>query len=212
LFDDWRAAYPTMSLQEQIDFHAQVWKRWPDAHQHSDDKPAEFMFGQLIDQPVSVLEIGGWTGDLAKKMLAAHANIEGWYNIEICAEAVGKAMQIEDERYAAMVPNVWPWESDNSGFNVLYMQHVIEHMTFEQFIALIDSGPDIEWVFIQSPLEMDGRDWTGYPGCHILEVGWDTIDAAMEQRGFTLQWAWWDTQYSTAPENGRTRIYRRSQY
>lgn len=141
-------------------------------------------------------------------MLARHANIAHWLNVEICAEAVEASLPT-DARYEAEVPERWPWLDSYPKFNVLFMQHVIEHMKFGEFTGLLDAVPDAEWVFIQSPLEMEGRGWEGYPGCHILEVGWSDIDSLMAERGFVLTDSWWDTIYSTAPENGRTRIYRK---
>jgi len=209
MFDDWRAAYDTMSLQDQIEYHSMFYGRWPVVHQHGDDRPVVEFFHDLASEPISVLEIGGWTGDAAQHMLSRHSNIEEWHNQEICREAVAASIP-KDNRYWAAVPQVWPWEMQWPGYNVLFLQHVVEHMKFDQFKALIAAVPNAKHVFIQSPLENEGLTWEGYPGCHILEVGWNEIDNAMAEAGFTLGKTWWDTMYSTAKENGRTRVYHRA--
>ena len=209
LFDHWREQYDNMTLQEQKDFHAEFYKRWTVIHQHGDDGPVDAFFG-MVHGPTRVLEIGGWSGDAAARILPKHPNIEEWRNVEICLDAVANSV-CGDLRYIAEEPDVWPWETEYPGYTVLFMQHVIEHMKFDQFIALLDAVPDVEWAFIQSPLDMEPRSWKGYPGCHILEVGWSAIDEHMAGLGFDVAHSWWDTQFSTAPENGRTRIYRRVQ-
>lgn len=211
LFDHWREQYDSMTLQDQSEFHREFYKRWTVVHQHGDDRPVDAFFNMAFHAlPSRVLEIGGWDGAAAARVLPHHANILEWRNIEFAEDAVANPV-CYDERYVAEVPQVWPWEEWHTGYNVLFMQHVIEHMRYWQFELLLASCPDVEWVFIQSPLDMDGRSWKGYPGCHILEVGWNQIDDLMTAQGFDLVHSWWDTEYSTAPENGRTRIYRRSE-
>ena len=209
LFDVWRENYDKMTLQDQTEFHREFYKRWTVIHQHGDDRPVDEFFEMLEDKPYYVLEIGGWDGAAANRVLPADGNIREWFNVEFTEEAV-LAPVCHDDRYRAEVPEVWPWEAEYLGFNVLFMQHVIEHMKFDQFKRLLGVCPDVEWVFLQSPLDMGPHDWTGYPGCHILEVGWDAIDEFMAESGFEMVRLWWDTVYSTAPENGRTRIYMRS--
>ena len=208
LFDRWREQYDTMSLQDQTEFHREFYKRWTIVHQHGDDFPVDAFFDALASELVGVLEIGGWDGAAAKRILPKHANILEWLNVEFCEEAVEGSV-CDDERYVAEVPARWPWENLYQGYNVLFMQHVIEHMKFDEFKRLLDVCPEVEWVFIQSPLDMGPHDWTGYPGCHILEVGWAAIEQHMNSKGFEVVKTWWDTIYSTAPENGRTYIFRR---
>lgn len=207
LFDVWRENYDSMSLENQSDFHREFYKRWTVVHQHGDDRPVDAFFDGLFG-PLNVLEIGGWDGAAAARVLPMNDNIMEWYNVEFTKEAVENPV-CHDARYIAEVPEVWPWETLYQGYNVLFMQHVIEHMKHWQFEKLLQSVPDARWVFIQSPLDMEPRSWKGYPGCHILEVGWTDIDLTMERNGFTLVQSWWDTEYSTARENGRTRIYKR---
>jgi hypothetical protein len=210
LFDVWREQYDNMTLQDQTQFHREFYKRWTVVHQHGDDGPVDAFFNMAFHAlPVSVLEIGGWDGAAAKRVLSVHQNIVEWLNVEFTAEAVANPV-CHDNRYIAEVPSVWPWLVEYQGYNVLFLQHVVEHMKFDQFQRLINhAAVDAEWVFIQSPLDMEPRSWYGYPGCHILEVGWNEIDAFMASSGFDLVQTWWDTTNSTAPENGRTRIYRR---
>jgi hypothetical protein len=207
LFDDWRDQYDTMSLADQQEFHTEFYKRWTVVHQHGDDLPVDAFFG-MVEGPARVLEIGGWDGAAAQRILTNNTSITEWRNVEFCREAVD-APVCADPRYKAEVPEVWPWHETYRGYNVLFMQHVLEHMKSNQYEALLYAVPDAEWVFQQSPLDMEPRSWKGYPGCHILEVGWNEIDHIMNFHGFTLVRSWWDTQFSTAPENGRTRIYRR---
>jgi hypothetical protein len=210
LFDEWRDKYDSMTIEDQMEFHREFYKRWTVVHQHGDDRPVDAFFDMAFHAlPVNVLEIGGWDGAAAARVLPRHPNIMEWLNVEFAKDAVDNPV-CTDDRYKAEVPTVWPWFVQYEGYSVLFLQHVVEHMKFDQFQRLINhAAVDAEWVFIQSPLDMEPRSWKGYPGCHILEVGWNQIDEFMAESGFDLVRSWWDTQYSTAPENGRTRIYRR---
>jgi hypothetical protein len=211
LFNVWRRNYDVMTLQEQIDFHSEFYKRWTIIHQHGDDGPVLTFFGDTIENqptPARVLEIGGWTGDAAKGVLSRYQNIQEWRNIEICAEAVATPVT-NDARYSGEVPTTWVWDQEFPGYTVLFMQHVLEHMKMAQFEKLLDKCPDAEYVFLQSPLEYEAWDWQGYPGCHIFDGGWNDVDLTMERHGYTLVQSWWDTDNSSSRENGRTRIYKR---
>ena len=110
----------------------------------------------------------------------------------------------KDERYGASALYKWPWEQEWEGYQVLFLQHVVEHMRYDQFEMLISQVTDAKSVFIQSPLELGPTDWTGYNGAHIIEEGWVGIDAAMIRQGYVIRFA-----FDGDDVNSRTRIYRR---
>jgi hypothetical protein len=135
LFDVWREKYDEMTLEDQTEFHREFYKRWTVVHQHGDDRPVDAFFRMLNNEEKYVLEIGGWDGAAAARILPDNYNILEWRNVEFCEEAVVNPVCF-DERYYGQMPEVWPWEAEYLGFNVLFMQHVIEHMKFDQFKGL----------------------------------------------------------------------------
>jgi len=206
-----------MTLLDQIVWHDDMYRNYPVVHQHSDDAPTRFFFHRLMTTGFGyrVLEFGGWTGETATETLAtypAEGGIMSWSNYEICVPAV-QNHRVPDPRYRAQVLDSWPWEQTWIGYNVLFMQHVVEHMRFAQFQELLKRVPDVQWIFIQSPLEDGPRNWAGYGGAHILEVGWDGLHSVLTEQAFEIQFLFGDSENpnATAKENGRTRIYRRLQ-
>lgn len=204
-FDSWRRNYDSMSLQDQKNFHADFFSKWPEQHFHSEDKHLPD-FIEMLPEGSSVIEIGGWMGNAAELALSSTDKISTWKNIEICQEAIDASV-CSDTRYVALCPDIWPWDMDNSGYNALFMQHVIEHMRVNEFIKLLESMPDVRYIFVQSPLNLDTNPhrWDGYPGCHIFEYGWDDLDAKMGELGFEVVSAWLDEGH----ENTRTKIYKK---
>ena len=80
-WDEWRAAYPWMSHQDQVEFSNECEPLWPDQKQY--DAAPVIVLCRLI-APKRVYELGGWKGELASDVLAEVSEITLWRNYELC--------------------------------------------------------------------------------------------------------------------------------
>jgi len=72
-------------------------------------------------------------------------------------------------------------------YSAVVLSHVIEHLRFRDVGKLVDMvAKKCNWIYVDAPIRlgMDGEDWKGYHGTHILEVGWGRIDELLELYGF----------------------------
>ncbi len=64
--------------------------------------------------------------------------------------------------------------------------HMIEHITAAQLELLIASI-QAPYVYLEAPLpDHDGEQWHDYPGTHILEIGWPSVDALLRKYEFEV--------------------------
>lgn len=186
-FDAWRANYDAMTYQDHQRIYSQLWNLYP-VQQHFDGAACEqFLVHETCGH---VLEVGGWNGELAAWIMSRNpsAYIASWTNIEICREAADASVAI-DGPYNWIVPGVPVWDLQIKGlFDTLVMSHSAEHMRWSELQATVRNLPYLRAIYLASPLPEDGSapDWNHYPGTHILEVGWDVIDADLQARGFQM--------------------------
>ena len=188
-FDVWRAEYDLMTYEDQLAFYDLVWAKHPVQKHYDPGAVAKFFSAHLAyTEPASVLEIGGWRGELAAEMLGLwplNADIREWTNLEICRGAVENSIPL-DVRYHPVVPGGFLWDYDQGMFapyNVLVASHVIEHMRARELWSFLSRQKAL-WVYLASPLDEEDRDWTGYNGSHILEIGWRKITSMMGELGY----------------------------
>lgn len=192
LFDDWRRNYDGMSYADQVAFYELIGKKYP--RQICFDAGAYGRFFEYVlilkdAEPKrsirpSVLEIGGWNGELAQAMLERYADIAAWHNIEIRASAAETAV-CQSERYRVVDAGDFAWRVALPEAEVFVASHVIEHIRAHELAALLDNLPaSVRFVGLQAPLGEEGRDWSGYLGSHILEIGWWMVEALLKKRGF----------------------------
>ena len=183
-WDQWRAEYKATSYAAQQDFYSGVWATNPDQRHFTATAALAFFDGSAR----RVIEVGGWRGELAALVLTAHPEIELWRNYELCREAAAAAVST-DPRYEGVSPPDWVWSlppAELAGFDTLVLSHVIEHMTAEDLAALLAALHSPRRVYVESPLFDEPRDWAGYHGTHILELGWRGVDALFASAGFRL--------------------------
>jgi len=136
-----------------------------------------------------VAEFGGWVGDCAAEMLRAFppAFLRRWTNAEVCRGAV-EHPATDDPRYQAGLLEDWLWVDPSPldhGATVLIAGDVIEHMRTWQLATLFARLPwTIGFIYLASPITKTGQTWDGYNGSHILECGWDQIEAMLDTEGF----------------------------
>lgn len=182
-WDAYRAVYDRMGWNDQVAFYDRVWELHPDQRHFDAEACAAFL---TVTRPASVLEIGGWRGELANLMLARFPNVTEWRNVEVCRGAAFHPVGT-DPRYSAVVPDDWAWKTPEitaRHWDALVMSHTVEHMRLDQFRDLIDAL-DVGSVFLQAPLEDRKTNWTGYHGSHVLAAGWNDLARLLKERGFT---------------------------
>jgi hypothetical protein len=197
-WDEWRRNYDSMTYEQQQSFYSSVWQNHPiQQHYNADAAKAFFDLIDLIEEDLTIVEIGGWRGELAEAVLP---DVRGfWLNIEICREAAEQRIPTSP-RYKAYSPPDWPWDDPTSIFtlqraDVLVASHVIEHLSVPHLELLLDTSR-ARWMFLASPLPAIGPvDWTGYNGSHILPLGWDGVEALAGTHGWLMFNAVGDTRW-----------------
>lgn len=188
-WDAYRAAYPTMSYPDLVEFHSRVWAAFPDQDYHSHDLVASFFAN---GEARNVIEIGGWRGEAAATTLAHHSEILRWDNFEVCAEAVAASVPT-DQRYSATAPDRWPWEiALEGGYDTAVLAHVIEHMLARQLAQLVDwlTAAGVRRMYVESPIRNTPLAWRHSTSAHVLEWGWDQVIAFLSNRGFVVTGRW----------------------
>lgn len=179
-FDEWRARYKTLTFAEHQEYYSKIFASYPNQKHFHDSAPQEFF---AFYPARRVLEIGGWDGALAARILALNPQLELWTNLEICVEAAKSSIPT-DPRYEAPPLTNWPWTSPRPTYDTLFMSHSIEHMQVSDIQALLSACPDLDYLYIDTPLSDQPPTWAGYEGTHILEVGWRGLIDLLEEWGF----------------------------
>ncbi len=181
VFNKWRARYWELTDQEHAEFMEACEAAFP-SQQHHDVSRYEHVFKYM--QGVSVLEMGGWKGELACFCLNRY-NISKWTNIELCQAAANKTV-FEDARYEVIVPNRFAWFTAERSrhFDVFVSSHAIEHLHDNHLTQLLDYIAGIPVVFLEAPLQEDGQSWDNDWSTHILTFGWAHIRSMMRKLGY----------------------------
>lgn len=181
-WDAWRRDYDRFSYSEHVEFYRQVAEMYPDQQQFNE--PAVRLF--LADSLGPVLELGGWKGELAANVLPDFPLISMWLNVEIAPQAACETV-CADARYTVVIPDTFIWDSDLDlePYRTLIASHVIEHMKLADVDKLLDRVPNLERLYVDTPLHRLPPTWDGIESSHIIEVGWDGLDNLLiGQRGF----------------------------
>lgn len=188
-WDEWRASYDQWGFREQQRFYDDVFRVCRVQRQFQTVDLGKFFMhftgGRLgsHDQPIRVVELGGWDGEFAGRMLALFPQIKSWTNYEISTLAVDETV-CDDSRYQPVALDDWYWTDRRQG-DLFVASHVLEHLSLRDVRRVLDAT-EARWAYLQVPLDNHGRDWTGYHGSHILEIGWPDLIREMEARGWTL--------------------------
>ena len=188
-WDEWRAAYDEWTFEEQAAFYAQVHDEYPG--QARFDAAALGRLLGWVGGDVTVVELGGWDGGFAAAILPNHPQVKRWTNYEICGEAVRGGV-CDDPRYEGISLREWYWDTPHAA-DVFVASHVLEHLRLRDVRRTLDATV-ARFAYIQCPVDdasLGARkagppDWNGYPGTHILEVGWDGLQREFEARGWRL--------------------------
>jgi len=176
LFDQWRENYDSMSSDEQIKFYNEIEKYYPEQKSFT-LKYYDYLFANYQD--VDVVEIGGWKGELADYCLKKYP-IKSWINYDITTEALNKSV-CKDTRYKVKAVSFNWMDSETIESDVCLASHVIEHLSDNDLRKLIQCIKS-KVILFEAPIKKGLNDWTGYPGTHILKMGWDQIDTMFQKK------------------------------
>jgi hypothetical protein len=181
-FDQWRSAYDEMSFREHQAYNSELARLYP--VQESYNAKAVYRF--LRERPhAKVVELGGWDGKLADKMLRRFSGVETWVNFDLTPDV---PQVCDDVRYHRVPLIDWPWKCVVRG-DVLIASHVFEHMRISEVEATLQMWP-VRSVFVDCPI-YQAQDWRGYNGTHILEVGASEFLERVAGNGWNI--THWDT-------------------
>ena len=202
-FDEYRARYDLMTFADHQRAYSLVESIYPE-QQCFDEGRASRFFEALIAHQItpSVIELGGWKGELAQCMLSRYRDITIWHNVEICREAVGKTV-CRDSRYTTNTLDGFFWDMKPRFIgmcNTMVLSHVVEHMRLQNFSDTIAhcANEHIEHVYLDVPHLTDHscKTWHGWTSMHVFEAGWADIERIMATHG-----------YQSFIMNGQVRCY-----
>lgn len=183
VFDTWRELYSELTDAEQSQFYDDIEAKWPwQQHFHPEWFSKAFEDGRLV----SVLEVGGWKGELASQMLAKFSNITSWHNIELCKKATDKTVPMSRLVYTFENPTAFTWfkEPRTKDADIFISAHTIEHFIDSDLWDLLTWASGIRLICLEAPISFHQNDWKGYGGTHILKAGWAEIISFMDNLGY----------------------------
>jgi hypothetical protein len=188
---DWyRKKYDSLSFGSKIK-KANRWLKLYPEQVHFNLSPIIYWLKNIVPKPVSVLEIGGWRGDLAEKALSSFEHIELWHNYDLLKN--NNYQKCHDSRYKliSLEEDIW-YMSLNFEYNALIATHMIEHINWKEFTELINWIPaSIRTVLFEAPLPASNEkiNWTGDFSSHVLEKGWEQVVTEMKNHGFSVDYS-----------------------
>lgn len=195
-FDEWRNRYEAMTLEEQVAYHNELEKKYPDqAHYHLEWVKQAFSClntEQAVFKP-RVLEFGAWKGDLAEEIIKSGL-VSHWFGIEICDNAI-KNTHCKRPEFTYHKPIRFDWWNSESlyhlkelmNYDIIIATHFIEHLSNQHFEQLINFCDTVPVVYFEAPLSNEGQKWDGYEGTHKLEYGWNQVIEIMQKHGYELK-------------------------
>ncbi len=184
-FDWWRANYDNLTHEENIEIGNQLEEKYPYQGSYNFEHLLRIFgdpkkpFGAKLYN-MSVLEIGGWKGELACSCLQQWPQaISGWTNIDMCKAAVDKGLK--HEKLIHVFPGHFDWFKNprTTNFDICISTHTIEHLSDEHLVQLIEHIKGIPIVMFEAPIGDGESNWDGYHGTHILKMGWAKINNLM---------------------------------
>ena len=188
--DRYRKKYDSLSFRSKIK-KANKWLKLYPEQGHFNLTPINYWLENIVDRPVSVLEIGGWRGDLAEKVLLSFEHINLWHNYDLIKQ--NSYQKCHDNRYKliSMEEDLWHMFLKFE-YNALIATHMIEHINWKEFIELINWIPEsIRTVLFEAPLPASNEkiNWKGDYSSHVLEKGWEQVITEMKRHRFSVDYS-----------------------
>jgi hypothetical protein len=172
-WDAYRRDYDRMSAADQEAFYDRVWQDYPHQKFFNASACASYLASFT---PTTVVEIGGWRGELAAEMLTRFPSIKHWTNVEVCRGA-REASACTDPRYEYVPPTALLPFAD-----AVVSSHAIEHMLIRELVIYLEEVRPRS-VFLQAPLTEEGQAWDGYQGSHVMREGWREVRSELARLG-----------------------------
>jgi hypothetical protein len=188
--DRYRNQYNSFSFEYKIKM-ANKWLKHYSEQAHFDIIPIKNWLENIVTRPISMLEIGGWRGDLAEIALSSYDYIKLWHNYDLIID--NNSQKCHDKRYKLITMDDDLWHlSLKYEYNALIATHMIEHIKWKEFTELTKWIPAcIHTVLFESPLPASAENinWMGDYSSHVLEKGWKQVIAKMKNHGFLVEYS-----------------------
>ena len=186
-FEKYRKLYDSFSF----DYKRKIANKWLGKYPeqaHFDLIPVNYWLENIVPKPASILEIGGWRGDLAEKVLSGFGHINLWHNYDLIK--YNSYQKCSDERYRLITLKDYLWRLSLSvEYNALIATHMIEHISWQEFTELAGWIPlSIITVLFEAPLPASDENfsWKGDYSSHVFEKGWEQVITEMKKHNFSL--------------------------
>ena len=183
---NWRENYDKMSYNENRLFYNEIYLSSPNQFRSAAIFKLMFKFLKKRDRvSFKVLELGGWDGKLARRILNRFQNILSWYNVEICDECIIHKVCF-DTRYTVVVPDNYLWNIPlKKGYDIFVASHVFEHMKAKELVSLLRMYSYIPIIFCEVPI-YEEVNWSNFSGTHILEWTMTKFKQFLKSLGYEL--------------------------
>lgn len=178
--DAWRQRYLAgdTTIPDHRALYGRIVAEYPEQRHFAADLVLEAV---RLAHAETVVEIGGWDGELAEEVLRSCASIRHWTNYEIApVEPVCGRKRYEHVE----VVEHYPWERDLVG-DLFVASHVLEHLTRKHFEALLDAL-HFRWAYVDVPIGPERSTWGGSMTTHVLDLTIGEFDAAWLERGWQI--------------------------
>jgi hypothetical protein len=186
-FDRYRKRYGRFSFQFKKRKAGEWLRKYPE-QAHFNYVPVSYWLENAVDKPASVVEIGGWRGDLANLALSSYKHIEKWHNYDLL-EGSG-SQKCQDPKYKLVSLSDYVWNhSPETKYNSLIATHMIEHISWNEFKELVQWIPEsVNSVLFEAPLpeSAENHDWSGDFSSHVFEKGWEQVISEMAKNRFRI--------------------------
>jgi hypothetical protein len=187
-FDRYRKSYNSLTFLYKTKIAGKWLRQYPE-QAHFDIIPIIHWFENIVPRQADVLEIGGWRGDLAARILALYDHIHLWHNYDLIKH--NKYQKCNDKRYKLITLHDYLWHLQlKNDYNALIATHMIEHINWREFTELANWIPEsIKTVLFESPLPESGENvnWKGDHSSHVLEKGWEQVISEMKGHRFLVE-------------------------
>lgn len=183
-WDTYRKYYSALSVEDHIEISVYLDKLAPNQAHFSIEPITElFTEAKNLLGELNIIELGCWTGDLAKEVLSKF-DIKSWIGYDISANTLKRSV-VKDERYKTVALSKWIYDTTIPDFNVFLSTHTFEHMSLEEVEKTVAYISDkTKYMILEIPLSEDGQDWKGYSGTHVLTASRQTIRDLITSHGF----------------------------
>jgi len=189
VFNEWRERYGKMSYAEMRAFYDRMEEIYP--NQEYTDRGSIRKFLDMVEmeteQPIRVVEVGGWKGELGDHMMSGDDRIVEWLNIEVIQKALSEPVCKRDGYWAAVPPDyMWNVGWRYGIFNTAILGHVIEHIKAAELVRMLDVLKVVKFIYVEAPIRMKTKDvnWYDYLGTHVLEIGMEEVECLFLERWF----------------------------